>query len=252
MIIVFCATAIGFAIAFRICALSIDRKLATRSTLTKIGTVASIASIYAVERLARTRFDACAAAFAPAAILLATFAIECARQESRFRSELYACLNACILRMKAGEGFRPALDGAIADSDARARPRLIELRDVVVFSQQAGGFAISSARASRSLALAGRELSLADRDSHSAIRRCVALRDRIRLEDEFRRKSGQAARQARAQSLVLAGLYLATLAYVASQFGIVANARALAASGAMFVVGLGWTQMIGRKRKWTT
>jgi Flp pilus assembly protein TadB len=251
MLIVFCATALGCALAFRIRALALASRIASREALTKIGTGLALAGCAAIALLARSRLHALAAAIAPSLALLGYFAIERARRESRFRSELYGFLNSLILRMKSGEGFRSALDGAIEDADARARPRLLELRDVVVFSQQAPKPARERARG-RALALAARELALADRDAHAAIRRCSALRDRVRLEDEFRRKSGQASRQARAQSLVLLGLYLATLAFVAREFGISRHARALALSLALFACGLAWTQLAGRKMKWTT
>ena len=253
MIIVFIATAFGCAFAFRICALALERKVSSRATLIRIGTVGALLSALTIATFARTRTQAWMLAVAPALALLAHFAIERARRESRFRSELYGFLNACILRMKSGEAFRPALDGAIEDADPRARPRLRELRDVVVFSQQSPECGAVRAKVfGRTLALAARELALADRDSHSATRRCSALRDRVRLEDEFRRKSGQASRQARAQSLVLAGLYLATFAFVGHHFGIAKNLRLLGASALLFATGLFWTQTTGRKLKWKT
>jgi Flp pilus assembly protein TadB len=253
MLIVFIATTLGCAFGFRIRALACESRLASQSTLTKIGTVAALIGFASVILLARSRFGAWFASFAPALWMLAQFLFERARRETRFRSELYGFLNAVILRMKSGDAFRAALDGAIEDADVRARPRLLELRDVVVFSQQTPSAAVERVRArGGALALAARELAHADRDAHAAIRRCAALRDRVRLEDEFRRKSGQASRQARAQSLVLAGLYLATFVFVAREFGIAAHARGFALSAAMFTVGLIWTQAAGRKMKWTT
>lgn len=250
MLIVFIATAFGFAFVIRIRARAIADRIVATSTLTKIGTLASLLTAIGIVRFARVSFQAWAIAIAPAIVAIAFVEIERRRRESRFRSELYAFLNACILRMKSGEAFRPALEGAIEDADPRARPRLRELRDVVVFSQQGDGSA--RAKLDRALELAGRELAFADRDAHSSMRRCSALRDRVRMEDEFRRKSGQASRQARAQAFVLAGLYLAAFVFAASQFGLERNARVFAGSAATFAAGFAWTCAIGRKLKWKT
>ncbi len=238
----------GFLFACRISDVVVERKWIARGHMTKIGTayfLALIASAAAFAHSSPLLLWACA--FAPFACLSLAFALVRARRSRAFRSRFREALTLILLRMKAGKSFRLALAEAIEDTDPRWRPMFVEIRELVVFSQQTEARAMPEFH--RALVT---ELRAADTTPHAAIRRLENFRDRIRIEDDFRHRSGQVLRQIRAQSALLAGLYIAVFAFVARQFGWQEHVRLLFASACLFLTGLAWIWLGGRRIKWKT
>lgn len=238
----------GFMFACRIFDVVVDRRWSTRIRMTKIGTlyfISLVASAIFISRISQLALWL--SVFAPLALLFLVICVQRICRARAFRARFRESLTLLLLRMKAGKSFRLALDDAIAESDPRWRHLLAEIRELVVFSQQTERESISMfAR------MIIEEFRAADRAPHAAIRRIEQFRDRLRLEDEFRHRSGQVLRQIRAQSLLLGGLYLAVLAFVARQFGFSSHGRLLLLSGALFFAGLAWIWIGGRRFKWKT
>ncbi|MES2963436.1 MAG: hypothetical protein V4760_06065 [Bdellovibrionota bacterium] len=94
------------------------------------------------------------------------------------------------------------------------------------------------------------ELALIDRHPHLAVRRLETFRDKIEIEESFRRRSGQVLARIRAQSSVMTGLYLAVSAFMIAKFGWSANAKLFAIATTSFGIGAIWLWCGGRNLKW--
>jgi hypothetical protein len=94
------------------------------------------------------------------------------------------------------------------------------------------------------------EFRLIDQQPHASLRRLTVLREKIRVEDDFRRRSGQVLARLRAQSLVMCVLYACVFAFMCWHFGFRDNARALSFSAMFFLCGSAWMWAGGRRLTW--
>lgn len=244
MIYAFIVSLLGLSIAFRISKLLITRDLLSKSDMTKIGTAYFCTMILVLTIADKSRFALWSAVFAPQA-LIASAALMLVRARARaFRARFREALTIVHLKMKAGRSFRQSLDETINESAQPLRSKLSGIRSVVVFSQQ------KPKHGDRFVSDVIDEFTRIDRNPHAAMRRLAVFRDKLRVEDDFRRKSGQALAQIRAQSLVMCGLYLAVALFVGHHFGWRANREIFIGSSALFIVGLMWLWLGGRRMKW--
>jgi len=162
-----------------------------------------------------------------------------------FRYAFGNCLSLIILKMKSGRSFRVSLSQVISETAVEHQQRLREIYDHVVFLQQS-----RLDLTSEFVSLIITEFRLVDQNPHLGLRRLQNFRDRLKLEDEFRHKSGQVLAQIRAQSVLMAGLYFAILLFVAIQFDLRQHVNLIAISMSLFVIGLSWIWVGGRKIRW--
>jgi len=245
MLFVFVIALVGSMSALRIAHSLESRHLFARSELTKIGTLVFACALALAFALPHTHACAWFAIFSP--IMCAAFSL-CARVSRRsreFKRECASLLSVVTLKMKSGRAFRHSLDEAIAESDARVRAKFTAIASNVAFSQQRTGMPIDSF-----VREFVEELAHIDRQPHLAIRRLETYRDKIEIEEDFRRRSGQVLARLRAQSLVMCGLYLAVAAFMISKFGWRANSRLFALATVSFMLGAIWLWSGGRKLKW--
>lgn len=240
-----CVFALGFALAFRTSSELVARSLFTRSELTKIGTASFVSAIALSFVLPRTRTCAWIAIVVPLSIAVFAAAMAVHRRAKTFRERFGEVLSIVILKMKAGRSFRQSLAEVIADCDPFMRAKLSEIAGSVAFSQQK-----SRAHSDRFVANLITELSLADRQPHAAMKRLIVLRERLRIEDDFRRKSGQVLARVRVQSSVMGGLYVAIFSFIALKFGWKRNSDLMIASFGFFCAGALWIWFAGRRIKW--
>ena len=236
----------GFMFASRMREEFIERQNLVASTLmTKIGTAYFCIIAFAILFL-RSSLQLWLIVFVPQ--LTFFIFIVCLKNQRRsgFQEKFANILTRLILKMKAGRGFRQALGEIILEVDPQMRIRLSEVRDLVVFSQHDA----TETAISPSLAPIISEFRLADQLPHAALRRLQVFREKIRCENEFRRKSGQILKQIRAQSLLLSGLYVAVLIFVARHFDALKHARLIFCSISLFCAGLFWIWWGGRRWKW--
>ncbi|MCM2282142.1 MAG: hypothetical protein NDI61_09885 [Bdellovibrionaceae bacterium] len=240
----------GYVCACRISDVVIAQRWFTRERMTKIGTLYFLTLMLIAivcARVSASAFVQWLLAFAPLAIFALVLVWLRLRRAWTFRKYFRETLTLILLRMKAGKSFRHALGEAIRESPVRWRPLLMEIRELVVFSQQTSSIGVSPLQH-----LIVQEFRAADQTPHAAVRRLESFRERLRLEDDFRHRSGQVLRQIRAQSLLLSGLYFAVLVFVARKFGIAAHGKLFSLSIALFLMGLSWIWMGGRRWKWKT
>ncbi len=245
MLFAFLIPLLGFAFAFRTSRRLIDRDLFTRNEMTKIGTLYFSSSIALIIALPRTRFALWFAIFFPLTLTALAVFVLLKRRARLFQSVFRESLSIILLKMKSGRSFRQSLSEVTAETQPRWRAKLSEIASVVVFSQQN-----TRMIADPFVAEIVQELSLIDRQPHAAARRLRVYRDKLRTEEDVRRKSGQILSRLRAQSLVMLGLYLAITVFMINKFGWVANRSLICASMFLFAIGSVWMFMGGRKTRW--
>src|SRR5690606_35868248 len=123
--------------------------------------------------------------------------------------------------------------------------KLGEIGSAVVFSQQ-------KTVETRDRFLSGviKELKRIDLEPHAALRRLSILRERIRVEDEFRHRSGQSVARTPRQSILMTVPYFALAVFVGMKFGLRGNEKFFLQSSALITSGAIWIWFGGRTLKW--
>lgn len=223
----------------------VARQFFDDAEMTKIGTAYFISVLVLAFSLPRSHLSLWIAVFSPILVIaIALFAL--VRRRSRhLRCRLTEVLGVISLKMKTGRSFRQSLSEVINESEPRLRAKLSEIASVVVFSQQS-----ATLSGDPFVSVYVNELILIDRQPHAAAKRLAVYREKIRIEDDFRRRSGQVLARIHAQSLVMAGLYIALAVFIAWKFGFSANRRMFMLSAALFALGSFWMLKGGRKLRW--
>lgn len=158
--------------------------------------------------------------------------------------EVCGFVNEIIVEMRAGSGFQTAFSTASCHQSDFLKYQLSLLGQSFLNAR------LSVNLPSKFLQQAFQEIFEAHQVAHNAISRLMALRHRIRVMSDFRRKSGQATAQVRAQVLLMVGLYIATVLFMAFQIGLETIKMELSVSGMLFLMGGIWMYRIGRRHKW--
>lgn len=167
------------------------------------------------------------------------------RREKLFHSEFRMFLDRVILQMKSGFAFRHAMQIALEPCDAFVQQKIRKIIEMISFSSRTPAQNWNS----QLQEILG-EFQEVDRQSHRALHKLESYREKLFIVDDFRRKSGQAVRQARVQSILMAVLYLALLIYVLLNFSIDENSAIIFISVTFFVTGIFWIHFKQRKSKW--
>lgn len=242
---VFLVSTLGISFAIRIFTQLAQANLFAKNELTKIGTAVFFAVFALLLLLSHTRTAAWFAIFVPIAVAVIVLLVLMQRRSKSFRSQIVESLSLMVLKMKSGKSFRSSLSEVVAESHPGVRVKLTEVASAVAFSQQ------TNTKASdlfvREIVS---ELIMVDQNPHAAIKRLSALRDRLRVEDEFRRKSGQVLARIRGQSFMMSGMYFAIFTFMVYRFGWSTNIRSLSISLFLFAIGTAWVWLGGRSLKW--
>lgn len=245
MFYVMLLTFLGSIFVIRISAKLDAHKIFSRSELAKIVIGYFSIVLIAVYFFVRTHFQMWCAVFGALVIVVFLLIYLGKKRTQNFRTHIIETLTAMILKMKSGRSFKQSLSDVIAESDGQMRAKLSEIASAVVFSQQ-GSTRISDQFVSELIT----EFIQMERNAHSSMRRLVTLRDRLKLEDGFRRKSGQVLSRVRAQSLLMSGLFVAILFYMINRFGWRDNSHIMIAAIILFNLGSLWIWIGGRRLKW--
>jgi hypothetical protein len=245
MLFVALISVVGFLFAYRISLSLIGRAFFTKSELTKIGTVIFSVIIGAIFFLPKTFVCAWSAIIFPFVIAGILLSVAVNRRSKIFRTRFIEVLSLIILKMKSGRSFRQSLIESSVETDTLMRAKLSEISSVVVFSQQK-----SRPSSEHFIVEVINEFAEADRQPHSAMKRLCVFRDKLKIEENFRRRSGQVLARTRAQSLIMGGLYLAVLTFMICKFGWKSNSDLMLASFAFFSAGALWIFASGRWLRW--
>lgn len=162
----------------------------------------------------------------------------------RLFSALIPFLDCVILGLQTGKSFRGALSLAIENQNGWMRNQLRDIYNSIVTSD--ASVVIKSA-AIKDFQL---ELLEIDRSQNRVIDQVKALRRHLKIQENFRRRSGQVTQQIKMQAIIVTALYFSLLAFVILQFGFFENANLIFFSGFIFLLGLIWIFSVGRRMIW--
>ncbi|MFS4458829.1 hypothetical protein [Bdellovibrio sp. HCB2-146] len=162
----------------------------------------------------------------------------------RLRSALIPLLDGIILGVQAGKSFRSALHSSIELQRGWVRNQLRELQSLLLSSEQE--HALKSALLKDFMA----ELVEIDRSQSRCADQLRALRGHLKIQEDFRRRSGQLTQQIKMQAIIVTLLFLGLLSFVIAQFGWHAHQKLIMGSVILFLAGLFWIFNAGRRMKW--
>ena len=223
----------------------IAQNLFDRAFMTKIGTAYFACVIALIIFSPTSHFSLCFAVFFPLAMTGAALSVCVSRRARNFQRDALALMTILILKMKSGRSFRHSLIESTQECESHMRAKFSEIASVVAFSSQA-----QTAQSDAFVSELIDEFRVIDQQPHSSLKRLMVFREKIRVEDDFRRRSGQVLARLRAQSFVMCGLYLAVFVFMVTKFGFRANAQALLISVMLFAIGVIWIWLGGRQLKW--
>lgn len=245
MLIAFIITMSALMFGVRIIVRAHRENIISDHALTKIGTAYFCALIVINHFSSSTISVVWFASFAPLIALILFFEVARLTRRRAVYKVFSESLNHTLLKMKSGKSFRQSFTEVINDMHSSHAQRMREIFDIVVFTQQD-----KDVFQSQFLTLIVRELRFADQNPHSAITRLQTLRMRIKIEENFRRKSGHALKQVRAQSILMSGLFLAVVCFVVSNFGFTRHQHLILIATTLFACGLFWIYSGGKKLRW--
>ncbi len=223
------------------------KSLLSKDTLAKIGVI-YFAFLFFVLLIFATSSKASVLLLAPALGLILGERLLFYRCRKKLYQSLFPFIEAMVLRMKIGQGFRTAYGESLNSlEDSFSRKKLEEMYQSVVFSQQNDSL---TGHGLGFLDQCCQEFRKVDRQGHLAIERLENLKRRLKIETHFRRKSGQVLAQVHLQGLLLALIYLLLLAFVTFQFGLKAHWKWVSFSAVLFLFGGLWLFYLGRGMRW--
>ena len=94
------------------------------------------------------------------------------------------------------------------------------------------------------------EIGWIDRGRNTTLEQLKSLRWHFKVQEDFRRRSGQISQQTRIQAVIMTILYLSLLIFNGFEFGFKEQIGLMLFSGTLFIAGLILVFTIGRRLKW--
>lgn len=162
----------------------------------------------------------------------------------KLRKSLIPLLDSVILGLQTGKSFRFSLQQAIENQQGWIRHQLQEVFDSLSMSENVIAAKSALIKDFQS------EILQIDRSNVRCLEQVRALRRRYKMQEEFRRRSGQITQQIKMQAIIVTALFLALLIFVIAQFGFHAHRFLIFSSTMIFFGGLLWIFFMGRRMKW--
>lgn len=157
---------------------------------------------------------------------------------------LIPLLDHVVLGLQSGKSFRSALHAAIEMQHGWIKNQLRDLYSSMVLGEV--HTAVKSALLKDFLA----EMYDIDRSQNRTVDQVKALRRQLKLQYDFRRRSGQVTQQIKMQAIIVTALFLGLLGFVIFQFGWKENIKLIMCSSFFFFLGLVVIFQTGRRMKW--
>lgn len=164
-------------------------------------------------------------------------------RERRFRQDFVDFLDRAILHVRSGQSFGNSLEVSNIKTPHVSSIKLEKIIEAVHFSQKID----TSNDFVREIF---EELSSVQRFPHKTLDRLCAFRRKIKIEDDFRRRSGQIVRQVRIQIIFLSIMYVAVFTFVCVRFGFIENLKIILWSACLFFAGSIGFLLLGGKKQW--
>lgn len=164
-------------------------------------------------------------------------------RERKFRQDFVDFLDRVILQVRSGYSFRNSLDVSNTKTAQSSRFKLEKIIEAVHFSQKVD-------TTNNFVREIFEEFSLVQHFPHKTLDRLCAFRRKIKIEDNFRRKSGRIVRQVRIQITILLLMYLGVLFFIVSRFGFLENSKIILWSVGLFATGIVGFFYLGVGKQW--
>lgn len=166
-------------------------------------------------------------------------------RENEFHKETVYFLTKTILKMRTGESLRESLATSLHSERDIFRKRFRKISDFVSFSQQTSEN--WRFRFDKKIAEALRRASESQQD---VIYQVEILRSHLKLEVEFRRKSGQALHQVYLQMAIMAVIYIAAFIFTSMSYSLYQFKELYFVSACLFVTGNFIIFRLGKRIRW--
>ena len=150
-----------------------------------------------------------------------------------------------LLRLQAGLSFRASCLNASENLRGHGGQKIRYIVETVVFSQHK-----ISLFNDQILGEFAKTLQKIDELNHLSIEKMLSYREKLRMYDDFRRKSGHALLQTRLQAVIMTVMYIAVFAYVWSRFGFKGNETYIVGSLILYFAGFIYLLRLGKSYKW--
>lgn len=215
--------------------------------LTKIGTTMFLLLFVLVFLSNQSAVTRMVTVFLAIAGLVLGFKISLHFLEQKMLNQVHHSLKNVILQMKLGCGFRKSLELSLHYESSRFMQNwLRKLHDNVVFTQHK-----TPVFKSQMLIKLISELQRVDQEPNSSLKRLENLYLWLKIQSEFRRKSGKVLSQIRIQSVLITVIYFALVFFVSQFLGFHQVMRFFPVSFALMGTGVFSVFMLGRRMKWT-
>jgi hypothetical protein len=175
--------------------------------------------------------------------ILVTIFVTTHFRERKFRQDFVDFIDRVILQVRSGQSFRNSLEVSNTKTADSSRFKLEKIIEAVHFSQKVD-------TANDFVREIFEELSSVQRFPHKTLDRLCAYRRKIKIEDDFRRRSGRIVRQVRIQITFLLIMYAAVLFFVISRFGFLMNLKIILWSLGLFGLGIAGFIYLGVNKQW--
>ena len=166
-------------------------------------------------------------------------------RKMKFRRQILPFLDEIVLKMRAGKSLRETLKDVISQNPDSASSDLRELSSLICFPENKSQFALIPQ--AKELLI---ELQKMDQSRTRVIERLRSYRQKERIIQKFRQKSGQVTNQVRTQALVCSVLYFALLIWTLFTDSSAALSSPVLISLFLFFLGLCGFVLIGRSFRW--
>ncbi len=164
--------------------------------------------------------------------------------ERRLKETALEFIDQCCLSTSAGNSFRSSLQKVFFQRNDWCAGQFKNLVQNLVASNA------NSVSSAGFLGEFRQELTQIDRSGQKINEQLKILRRILKIEINFRRKSGQVLRNLHIQAFVLSILYLCFIFFISSQIDLFKYQRLFLVSVALFLIGMILTLLAGRRLKW--
>lgn len=164
---------------------------------------------------------------------------------AKLRTALIPFLDCVILNLQAGKSFRFSLQLSVEMQSGWVRHQLAEVCESLQMSKNVIAMKSALLKDLRD------ELVEIDQSQVRCVEQVRALRRSLKMQEGFRRRSGQVTQQIKMQAIIVTLLFFMLLGFVIMQFGFKAHSTWIFLSSIIFLIGLTWIFLMGRRMKWT-
>lgn len=157
---------------------------------------------------------------------------------------LIPLLDTVILNLQTGKSFRMSLLAAVESQSGWRKNQLREIYNAMTTSEPTISIKCLLIKDFT------QELICIERSKNRVIDQVSALRRQLKIQESFRRRSGQVTQQIKMQAIIVTALFCALLLFVIKQFGFFQNRFLIFSASLIFIIGLVWIFNTGRRMKW--